>query len=429
MNRRVSSPRLSALRRAVDERGQEALEAFWAEFTQTGAPLVEPIEGEPREVVVTLLWRPDPPVDDAWVLGGPGSMGLDPMERLEGTDLFFATYPLPSDTRCTYQFLAGPPPQSPGGPWAPGAVLQLMARARLDPFNPNTVRLPGGEDSPVPEGVVSSVLELPGAPPEPWFGVRPDVPAGALECLWLSSSVLGNRRRVWVYTPAGYDPEGPPYPWLVAFDGKILVDPAFSLPTTLDNLIAAGAVPPLVAVLVDNAGPAARVRELPCSQDFVTFLEGELVPLVRARWRLSADPERAIVAGASFGGLASVFAGLRLPHRFANVISNSGAFWWSRPGDEPEWLTREVAAGSTVPTRAWLDVGVFERGPAPNGGPGPVDANRRLRDVLAARGCEVHYTEFSGTHHPICWRRTMADALVALTGDWERRPVVHGGAR
>jgi enterochelin esterase-like enzyme len=423
------SPRLAALRRAVAEGGQEAVDAFWAEVGRAGAPLVEPIEGRIDQVLVTLLWRAEGDADEAWVLGGPGSMALDPMERLDGTDLFFATYALPADTRCAYQFLQSPPPPWAGGsPSAPGAMLELLARARPDPLNPRSVRLLGDEHSPVPDGVVSSVLELPGAPPEPWFGARPGVPAGALECLWLSSEILGNRRRVWVHVPAGYDPDGPPYPWLVAFDGKLLVDPAFDLPTTLDNLAAAGATPAMVAVLVDNAGPAARVRELPCSEDFVAFLEAELVPLVRDRWHLSDDPARAIVAGASFGGLASVFAALRLGHRFANVVSNSGSFWWSPPGQAPEWLTREIGASPAVPRRAWLDVGAFERGGAPNGGPGPVEANRRLRDALVARGCRVDYSEFSGNHHPVCWRRTFADALVALTADWERRPADRRGA-
>jgi enterochelin esterase family protein len=42
--------------------------------------------------------------------------------------------------------------------------------------------------------------------------------------------------------------------------------------------------------------------------------------------------------------------------------------------------------------------------------------NRRLRDVLKAKGYAVHYQEFNGNHNYLNWRGSFADGLIALLG-------------
>jgi enterochelin esterase family protein len=42
--------------------------------------------------------------------------------------------------------------------------------------------------------------------------------------------------------------------------------------------------------------------------------------------------------------------------------------------------------------------------------------NRNLRDVLLAKGYEVHYQEFDGGHDGLSWRSTLADGLILLLG-------------
>ena len=41
---------------------------------------------------------------------------------------------------------------------------------------------------------------------------------------------------------------------------------------------------------------------------------------------------------------------------------------------------------------------------------------RRFRDVLEAKGYRVTYSEFVGGHNEVCWRGSLADAIMALTG-------------
>jgi enterochelin esterase family protein len=39
-----------------------------------------------------------------------------------------------------------------------------------------------------------------------------------------------------------------------------------------------------------------------------------------------------------------------------------------------------------------------------------------MRDVLLAKGYEVHYQQFVGGHDYLSWRGTFADGLLALIG-------------
>jgi len=66
-------------------------------------------------------------------------------------------------------------------------------------------------------------------------------------------------------------------------------------------------------------------------------------------------------------------------------------------------------------------VGEFETvpqfGPTPGeDGPTLLATNRHLRDVLRAKGYDVRYTEFAGSHDYIWWRGTLANGLMTLLG-------------
>jgi enterochelin esterase family protein len=100
---------------------------------------------------------------------------------------------------------------------------------------------------------------------------------------------------------------------------------------------------------------------------------------------------------------------------FGAVISQSGSFWWPSPQEgEPEWLTREYANQPSVPVRFYLEVGNRERMPGPGGAPSQVLVNRKMRDTLRDRGYAVTYAEHTGGHDYVNWRRTFADALLAV---------------
>jgi enterochelin esterase-like enzyme len=203
------------------------------------------------------------------------------------------------------------------------------------------------------------------------------------------------------------------------FDGESYLG-AMAAPTLLDNLIAAGKIPALVAVFVNNATQRSRSHELPCNAAFADALASELVPFLRATLNVSSDAARVAVAGASFGGLAAAYAAYRHPELFGLALSQSGSFWWNFPrgsrhadgSDAPGWLTRRFSGHAKLPIHFYLTAGAFERG----SGNGNLETTRALRDVLLAKGNRVDYAEFSGGHDHLAWRATLPDGLIALFG-------------
>jgi len=221
--------------------------------------------------------------------------------------------------------------------------------------------------------------------------------------------------------PPGYDATRAAYPLLIAFDGSEYRD-TMPLPRVLDSLLAAHLAPAFVAVLINNADGAPRIADLANSQRMADFMAKQLIPWVRARWHVATDPRHVIVTGSSAGGLAASYVAFMHPDLFGNVWSQSGAFWRSAEASNSapfEWLTTQVKSAEHKPVRFALDVGVLEDH-ATLGGSGPnfLEATRRFRDALRAKGYDVTYTEVPGGNHgPEWWRPRLAEGIVLLSAD------------
>jgi enterochelin esterase family protein len=406
---KFDSPRLAALAKEIKTGNRAALDAFWQELKDK-APLVEPIASDEKRLWVTYIWHGDSQANRVAMIGGlPTSDEFTkPLARLLDTNLWYRTERLPSDSRFTYTFVINPTKPAPGDK---NAMQKILTQLRRDPFNPRPFPFPPG----------STIVELAAAPPQPWIKRLPDAPQGEVKPHKIKSEILKEERAVRVYTPPGYDPKGNPSALLVYFDGEA-VPFAVPLPTILDNLIARDKIPPMVAVIVNSQ--TTRERDLACSGPFADFLAKELIAWVRGNFNVSADPAQTVVSGFSLGGLAAAYCGLRHPEVFGNVLSQSGSFWlfegWKSDADVFErnvfmdsgWLTRQFAKSPRLPLRFFLEVGMFEQGIPIN----MVLENRRLHDVLTAKGYPVTYSEYNGGHDMLCWRGSLADGLMALIG-------------
>lgn len=406
---KFDSPRLAALSKEIKAGNRAALDAFWLEFKDK-APLVEPVTDDKKRMWVTFIWRGDNEAKRVDMMGGlpSGDDFMKPLARLLDTDLWYRTERLPNDARFTYTFIINFTKPAPGDK---GAMMKLLTQLRRDPFNPRTF----------PSPPKSTIVELPAAPPQPWITRLADAPQGEIKLQKIKSEILKEDRAFRVYTPPGYDPKGKPYGLLVFFDGEA-VPFAVPLPTILDNLIAKGKIPPMVAVMVNSQ--TTRSRDLACSAPFADFLAKELVAWARGNFNVSADPAQTVVSGFSLGGLAAAYCGLRHPEVFGNVLSQSGSFWyfdgWNESADlfernvfaDSGWLTRQFAKSPRLPLRFFMEVGMLEQGIPIN----MVLENRRLHDVLVARGYSVTYSEYNGGHDMLCWRGSLADGLITLVG-------------
>jgi len=406
----LQSPRLSALAQQIKEENPVNLDEFWQEVAKFGTPLVESIDGDPEHVLVTFLYPGDDNVHNVVIFIDRGLWGDIPsnrMERLLETDIWFRTYRFRQDARFTYSLSVNDPLTSLTGIKDTVEWLERTANLRLDPLNPH--RFPS-----YPRPV--SVVELPGALPQPWIAKRPGIPQGLVKAHKIKSLILDNERSLWIYTPPQYGRNKNRFGVLVLFDGPAYKD-WVPTPTILDNLIAEKRIPPLIAVLVSHPSPKARNQELTCSEPFTRFLVEELFPWLRQNYRMSSDPSCHVVGGSSNGGLGAAYAAFRHPEIFGNVLSQSGAFMYSPPGDHaPEWLIRQFQSTPTLPIRFHLDFGLMEDHPADGSIPNIVVTNRHFRDVLLSKDYWVHYQEFNGGHEYINWRGTLADGLMALLG-------------
>jgi enterochelin esterase family protein len=341
--------------------------------------------------VTVACW--DDAADDVWVLGGLA--GADPADRRmrRAADGWWErTYELPRDVRTGYWFTRV---------FAPSSTGDLIA----DPLNPHVHVYPADPEIPADEDVTLSLLELPGAASMRWSLERECVARGETCSHLVRSERLGNERRVFTYTPAGYDP-AQTYPLVVCFDGGTYTHDAYvPLPTVLDNLIADSAIPPVVAVLADSVDNETRTRELQRHEPFVEFLTAELLPWAHDRLSFADDPAQTVAAGASLGGLTAAFCGFRRPDVFGLVLSQSGAFQRGLPED--------FARADRLPLRLYLDVGTLETTPFEQFA-SLYHANLHMRDVLIAKGYDVSFQEFPGGHDYLWWRETVADGLVAL---------------
>ena len=437
------SPRIKALKASVEAGEKGSVDAFWKEVKKQGAPVIEPLPGDDKNMLVTFLWRGAPDTHNVIVLRLPYVGGAPDdyfMDRLGQTDVWYRTVAVGRKARFEYTLAPNVPrihPLSMGG--IDGDIITMIAAAAvLDPLNPKRWRVNpqsvGYEDY-----EERSIVEMPDAPAQPWLAHRPGLPAGQVEIRRFKSALLKNEREIAIYLPPGYSKTDKPYALLVVFDeDAYLGDPKqivlVPTPTILNNLISEKRIPAMVALLVGNV-PGQRDRELPCNPVFLDFLSSELLPWAHSLFNFTADPRETVVAGSSFGGLASVCAGLRHPETFGNILSQSGSFHWvpaksdgsphSDEDSEPNWVARQFIARARLPLHFYLDAGSDEID-LTGGGNSILLATRTLRDVLRAKGYEVHFQEFAGGHDYLSWRGTLADGLIALIGNVPTEPVPRG---
>lgn len=397
-----------------------ATERLRAELVESQGPLVERIDD--HTVRVTFVWiGPEKQVSvRAQVFDDPNALS-HPMANVPGTGVWHRSAVVASDVIACYQYLVDDPfLTSDHEDLAEMGRLMVEARARTfaDPVNPNRlfpqVAVISGERVAAHEHW-DSVLRLPDAEDVDWFDRVPEHRGT------LTEHVLDGRT-ITVYTPAGYDVGGAPYPVVLLLDGECWPLVA-RLDTALDNLMDVEIEPAVVAFVHNAGGMTDRMAEMACDPGFAATLADDVLPLVREHYHVSEDPDRVVVAGNSLGGLAAAHAALERPDAFGAVLSCSGAHWWGYlPGEggwgkdsEPEWLTRQYAEAPPRPIRFWLDVGSLETGSSPlSPGVDQRAANRHLRTVLRAKGYDVTYHEAPGGHDFATFRRNAVKGLRAL---------------
>jgi enterochelin esterase-like enzyme len=420
----VASPKIQEVRRQIDS-GRTNTADFWSMVARGGTPLIEPLDA--RYDLVTFLWRAEHDTRNVYFIGsvrtpnGPN----DALHQLGKTDIWYLTLPVPKGARFYY----GLEPNRP----SPGFA---RVTRQADPFN-RGVKYDCGAGASKYE--CRSIGELPEAPLKPWIAHRADDPAGRIERQKIHSALQNVERDLTIYTPAGYTRAGKPASLVVLFDGDQYLDSTWHGPETWDHLISAKKIPPTVVVMVHNL-PGRRVFDLVANPTFGDFMAKELVPWMRLHYNVSPKASRTLVGGASAGGFGAAYLGLAHPEVFGNVVSVSGAFWWSPehnggicagvckdPGGkpaainrdattEPNWIAKLALERPAAPVRFYLAAGTFEFD-WDGTGAGILPETRHLRDILRAKNYRVGYEQFVGGHDGLSWPGAMANGIESLLGN------------
>ncbi|EOZ1402083.1 enterochelin esterase [Enterobacter hormaechei] len=272
---------------------------------------------------------------------------------------------------------------------------KLLPHAVSDPLNAQSWR--GGR------GHAVSALEMPEAPIQPGWN-HPDTSYKKPVCIEWHSARLKNRRRVWIFTTGDESPERP---LAVLLDGQFWAE---SMPVwpALASLTHEGKLPPAVYVLIDVIDTAHRSRELPCNPDFWLAVQDELLPQVKSMAPFSDRADHTVVAGQSFGGLSSLYAGLNWPQRFGCILSQSGSYWWPHRGAQQDGLLIEqLKAGDKTARglRIVLEAGRNE--------PLILRANQAILAELHTQQ-PVFWRQVDGGHDALCWRGGLTQGLMTL---------------
>ncbi|HQU86934.1 MAG TPA: alpha/beta hydrolase-fold protein [Pyrinomonadaceae bacterium] len=411
------SPLMTKLEADVSSGKLNAVDDFWKFAKLRGTPLIEPIEDDSKDSLVTFIWRGDSDTKNVLVQSPffPWVMARRQMTQVKNTDVWYKTAKVPNDARVTYRFTIN----DPRLPFAdPYDWFSIKVSFLNDPLNVRKFIYPKDEDVLGDEVGEVSLLEMPVALKSSALIERANIKKGKLEKTNYKSEILPDERRLWFYTPPDYSPKKK-YPLVIFLDGFEYLN---SIPSKiiLDNLIADGKIPPVVAVFIATPIEAGvREKEYYANPLFVDFMVKEFLPLVQAKYRVSKKATDTTVVGLSASGFAGGFLALKHPEKFGNVIMQSPAVFWGNDyyGEDGEWLTNEYVIAPKIKVRFYLEMGKFEAyAPTGKGIPNAFHSVRHFRDVLKLKGNEVYYNEFNGAHEMINWRETLPDALIKIVG-------------
>jgi enterochelin esterase family protein len=252
---------------------------------------------------------------------------------------------------------------------------------------------------------------VPGPPSLSWEIA--DVAHGEIHHHFYKSSVVGDHRGFFVYTPPGYDPRAKQtYPVLYLLHGYSDNAAAWTAVgranVILDNLIAQGKAKPMLIVMPLGYGepkvlePHSGVFHDPdiTQRNFDKFSQAlltEVIPKVESAYLVKKDRNSRAIAGLSMGGSESLLTGLNTLDKFSWI----GAF--SSGGITPEFDKEFPVLDSKANQQLhllWIACGTDDH---------LIEINRNLRTWLASKSIKHVDIETPGAHTWMVWRRDLTD--------------------
>lgn len=385
--------------------GWTSFDAFLADITQAADDaarrnLVDALLKERKAfpwiegTVATFVYRGDAKSVALNLDTIPSDPPFEPLKRLEGTDFWYLRYPFEADDLLDYLLAV----DDPGTPLAHETDIagRVAVHWHADTLNP--LRMDAGVAS-------VSVLRMPKARPFPdWSGMRA-VPRGKVaEHSLTSTNIALADRKVWVYTPPGYETSSTTYPVLILQDGQWAVGP-LQVPAIADALIKHQQMKPAMIVMVQSAVQAAeRDREYINGERYYTFLLSELLPFIQTNYRV--DSTQIGIGGVAVGGVVAATAALTNPVVFSRLMMISPPLGRGAYQDELREVVKNFNGAGKLPDRIFQSIGRYE-GKARFGKPA-----QAVRTILeGSHGLAYKFVEVGSGHGLVGFRGILPEAL------------------
>jgi enterochelin esterase-like enzyme len=312
-----------------------------------------------------------------------GLESANPLECVEGTDLWYVTMEIPARSRVEYK-------------------LEIHrgdhSRWIEDPLNPFRARDPFG---------ANSVLQSAGYAHPTWVEPDPRARLGAFKQHHVPTKALGGTRFCQVYLPARFT-ESRRYSLVVMHDGSDYLNYA-SMKVVLDNLIDRLEIPDLIVACIDSPD---RLKEYGADRRHAEFVTEELLPWLTARYPLRDAPRARCLMGASFGGVASLSTAFHYPGVWGRLLLQSGSFAFTDIGHHNHrgpvfdpvvrFMNEFRGRPSAVSERVFMSCGTYES---------LIYENRSMVPLLADTGMQVRLVEARDGHNWENWRNRSREGL------------------
>ncbi len=243
-----------------------------------------------------------------------------------------------------------------------------------------------------------------------------DVPHGTVSSRWYESKMLQMRRRVNVYTPAGYENSKKKYPVFYLLHGNACDENSWldlgRAAQILDNLIAQGKAEPMIVVMTNGnpaqqAAPAyfgdtyTNANTMPGIAAFPdTF--SEVIAFVESNYRTINKKEGRAIAGFSMGGGHAFTISKDMPNTFDYVgLFSAAGSNISRDEEKAKLLTMKKNGYKLYYIGCGTDDFLYRN---------VLAYNKQLDDI----GFKYYYRETSGGHTWGPWRIFLSEMVPML---------------
>jgi enterochelin esterase-like enzyme len=254
------------------------------------------------------------------------------------------------------------------------------------------------------------------------------VPHGDLRALWYDSPTLNTQRRMFVYTPPGYDASKQKYPVLYLLHGGGGDEEVWlsrgRANYILDNLIATGKAKPMIVVItngdINNVGAPLDRPAIAKNKDntgigamsagmFEKSLVADVVPYIEKNFSVIANANNRAITGFSMGGFQTQNITNTNPTMFKYIgVMSMGLFNTFRKDpsyDKAQHIKQLQAVQANNPKVYWVAMGTDDF---------LYKSVVELKSLYDEAGLKYVYRENKGNHDWNSWRMYLTEFVPML---------------